>query len=158
MTFYGEKITKKKRHQTQLLYRHTDLTALLTLLGLWFCDCSQTFALRSWQRLRKHTFYTSCQRFFRMLRWLWDKKRIIAKKRYYLFTKSFVSVALLTSLGNYSHFTLFLPKKQTSRAALLWSGWSPRWLNMLSAGHTDSICLPLRCWWTIRPSCVQALK
>lgn len=96
--------------------------------------------------------------FFRMLRWLGRKENHSKKTRNYHFTKSFISVALLTSLGNYSHSTLFLPKKQTSRAALLWSGWSPRWLNMLSVGHTDSICLPLRCWWTIRPSCVQALK
>lgn len=53
---------------------------------------------------------------------------------------------------------VFAADTHQSRAALLWSGGSPRWLSMASAGHTDSISLLLCCWWTVRPSHVQVLK
>lgn len=79
---------------------------------------------------------------------------------YYHFTKSSVGCC---SADLAWKFLTFLSVSATdtnqSRAALLWSGWSPRWLSMLSTGHTDSISLLLCCWWTIRHfSCPSAKK
>lgn len=94
------------------------------------------------------------------------RKEALGKKKrgYYHFTKSSVGCcSMLTSLGNSSYrleipHISFAADTHQSRAALLWSGRSPRWLSVASAGHTDSISLLLCRWWTIRPSHVRALK